>query len=225
MTKVGNNIKKIRATKGLSQQAFADLFELTRGNISSYEENRAEPRIETIVKIANYFSIPLEAFIRQALTVNQILNFKGDKLMEEEKTLDALQLKEVPFINDNVYVQCQHGNMKFDDQHLFPKLVLPSSSNALLLAVTFNSNIPHPNELPKLGEHDILIFEAVTENNFHLCDKQLGLFTDSEILMLGHYNTTAKKMTLYLNELKNHEVNLAHNKSFWRLYATYHHVE
>lgn len=40
MSKVGRNIKKIRSVKGLSQQAFAYLFSLTRGNISSYEELR-----------------------------------------------------------------------------------------------------------------------------------------------------------------------------------------
>ena len=52
MSKVGKNIKKIRNVKALSQQAFADLFQLTRGNISSYEEFRAEPNIEIIVIIA-----------------------------------------------------------------------------------------------------------------------------------------------------------------------------
>ena len=38
MSKIGYNIKKLRNVKNLSQQAFADLFNLTRGNISSYEE-------------------------------------------------------------------------------------------------------------------------------------------------------------------------------------------
>ena len=82
MTRIGANIKKIRTAKGLSQLAFAELFELTRGNISSYEENRAEPRLETALRIANYFCIPLEAFITRTLTINEILQFNGDKLLE-----------------------------------------------------------------------------------------------------------------------------------------------
>ena len=75
MTKIGANIKKIRTTKGLSQQAFADLFALTRGNISSYEENRAEPRLETVMQIANHFSIPLNQFVTQNLSIHEILKY------------------------------------------------------------------------------------------------------------------------------------------------------
>ena len=75
MTNIGNNIKKLRKVRGLSQQAFADLFNLSRGNISSYEELRAEPKIETVMIIANYFGIPLQSLIQENLSVNQILNF------------------------------------------------------------------------------------------------------------------------------------------------------
>ena len=67
MTQIGKNIKKIRSVNGLSQQSFADLFSLTRGNISSYEESRAEPKIEVMIKIANYFGIPLSDLIEQDL--------------------------------------------------------------------------------------------------------------------------------------------------------------
>ena len=85
MTKIGANIKKVRTTKGISQQAFADLFALTRGNISSYEENRAEPKIETVIQIANHFNIPLNQFITQNLSIHEILKYNGDKLIEEGK--------------------------------------------------------------------------------------------------------------------------------------------
>ena len=68
MTQIGKNIKKIRNVKRLSQQSFADIFDLTRGNISSYEESRAEPKIEVIMKIANFFGIPLADFIEKDLS-------------------------------------------------------------------------------------------------------------------------------------------------------------
>jgi len=75
MSNVGNNIKKLRKVKGMSQQAFGDIFNLTRGNISSYEEMRAEPKIEIVLKIANYFGIPVQHLIEKHLPVNEILNF------------------------------------------------------------------------------------------------------------------------------------------------------
>ncbi|WP_282086530.1 helix-turn-helix domain-containing protein [Aquimarina algiphila] len=78
MSFFGKNIKKIRSIKGLSQQAFAELFELKRGTLGAYEEGRSEPKIETLIKIANYFSIAIDDLLTNELTVNQLLKFKGD---------------------------------------------------------------------------------------------------------------------------------------------------
>lgn len=75
MTYFGTNLKKIRQIKGLSQQAFAELIDLNRGVISSYEEGRAEPKIETLLRIANYFGISTHDIISKPLTVNQLTNF------------------------------------------------------------------------------------------------------------------------------------------------------
>lgn len=72
MSFFGINIKKIRQVKGLSQKAFADLFDLNRGVISSYEEGRAEPKIETIIKVANHFNLNLDKFLTETLQVNQL---------------------------------------------------------------------------------------------------------------------------------------------------------
>ena len=75
MSVVGINIKKIRGVKGLNQTDFANLFGLTRANIGSYEELRAEPKIDTIIKIATYYKLPIDKLVRKELTVNDISNF------------------------------------------------------------------------------------------------------------------------------------------------------
>ncbi len=72
MSFFGSNIKKIRQLKGLSQKAFADLFDLNRGVISSYEEGRAEPKIETILKVANHFNLNLDKFLTETLQADQL---------------------------------------------------------------------------------------------------------------------------------------------------------
>ncbi|WP_312174820.1 helix-turn-helix domain-containing protein [Chryseobacterium sp.] len=88
MSFFGTNIKKIRQVKGLSQKAFADLFDLNRGVISSYEEGRAEPKIETILKVANYFNLNLDKLLTEILQVNQLVSVSDiDHLMfESDKT-------------------------------------------------------------------------------------------------------------------------------------------
>lgn len=72
MSFFGTNIKKIRQVKGISQKAFADLLELNRGVISSYEEGRAEPKIETLLKVANHFNLNLDQLLTETLQTHHL---------------------------------------------------------------------------------------------------------------------------------------------------------
>ncbi len=223
MTKIGANIKKIRTTKGLSQQAFADLFELTRGNISSYEENRAEPRIETVIQIANYFCIPLNQFITQNLSIHEILQYNGDQLIEDENHIINLKLRPVAFVNDAIYMKCCYREMSFQALENFPKLVLPEVNNHTLLALSFNPNIPHHETLPQFQMNDVLIFEEVTHHNIHLCQNKPGLFAAEHEIMIGRYEMKDEKMDLVLNDFKRERFEFGLKRRFWKLFATYQH--
>ena len=75
MTQIGKNIKRIRTTKKLSQSQFAEVFNLTRGSVGAYEEGRAEPKIDTIIQIANYFSLSIDLLLNKELTVNDLYHF------------------------------------------------------------------------------------------------------------------------------------------------------
>ncbi len=113
MSFFGKNIKKIRSVKGLSQQAFADLFDLKRGTLGAYEEERSEPKIDTIIKIANYFSIQIDELLTSELSVNKLLKFNGD-LTTYAVDVKQEQFPLVPcitegFIGDYIDL-CTNGN-------------------------------------------------------------------------------------------------------------------
>lgn len=99
MSFFGMNIKKIRQVKGLSQKTFADLLDLNRGVISSYEEGRAEPKIETILKVASHFNLDLDKLLTETLHESQLVDVsEGNQLMlfpemelNEEKTTQNLR--------------------------------------------------------------------------------------------------------------------------------------
>lgn len=74
----GKNLKKIRKVHSLSQQDFADLFDLKRATLGAYEENRSNPKIDTAIKIAHHFSINLENLLTKELTINDLLHFNED---------------------------------------------------------------------------------------------------------------------------------------------------
>jgi transcriptional regulator with XRE-family HTH domain len=79
MSKIGKNIKKIRTVKKLSQAAFAELFSLARPSVGAYEEGRAEPKIDTIIQMANYFNLSIDALLVKDLTINDLYRFDSLK--------------------------------------------------------------------------------------------------------------------------------------------------
>lgn len=198
MSKAGKNIKKIRNIKGLSQQAFADLFQLTRGNISSYEELRAEPKIEVLVKIANYFSIPLDDFIQRELSVNELLHYNTRLVVETEKLKMTQQLKEIPYV-PMLYVDdyiAQYGNNEFMNK--LPRIVVPLNSKSALIAIELDS----PGSLPagvNYKSGDVLIYEQVTKENIHHATGKLGMMLTPEGIHTGIYEEKEGAMLLSLN--------------------------
>ncbi|MBC8084861.1 MAG: helix-turn-helix transcriptional regulator, partial [Hymenobacter sp.] len=75
MSYVGKNIRKIRTVKKLSQAAFAELFGLARPSVGAYEEGRSEPKMETLIQIAQHFGLSVDLLLTKELTVNELYNF------------------------------------------------------------------------------------------------------------------------------------------------------
>ncbi|GEM_PF-3559089 len=90
MSNFGSNIKKIRSLKNYTQQHLADILGLTRAAVSSYEEGRAEPKIETLTRASQIFGVSVDDFINKKLTVNEVTHFKipeiNTKKAAEEKS-------------------------------------------------------------------------------------------------------------------------------------------
>lgn len=92
MSKIGKNIRKIRTVKKLSQAAFAQIFNLARPSVGAYEEGRAEPRIDTILQIANYFGLSIDALLKKDLTINELVRFDSLKNKKQDlKTIESHQ--------------------------------------------------------------------------------------------------------------------------------------
>ncbi|MCR9250121.1 MAG: helix-turn-helix domain-containing protein [bacterium] len=121
MSFVGRNIKKIRSMKKLSQMQFAEIFELSRTSVGAYEEERAEPKIDTIISIANYFGLSIDVLLSKELSVNDLYNIDilNKKLSKAHKLPDSAapiaNQGGVPFVSVKKYVEymVQHKNKDF----------------------------------------------------------------------------------------------------------------
>ncbi|GAK74544.1 MULTISPECIES: helix-turn-helix domain-containing protein [Nonlabens] len=213
MSFFGKNIKKIRGIKSLSQQAFADLFDLKRGTLGAYEEGRSEPKIETIIKIANYFSISIDDILTAELTVNQLLKF-NDRLTLTPEELEREQFAQVPCITEKLaddYLEYYDNQSFIDDM---PRLTLPINTEKDFRAYTVTNlemtshdkglypkdvivgeKVPHK-VVKKLNNGTIVL--AVTENELIL--RRLYVTADGLVLRADHKNIDDQTITV--NDLK-----------------------
>ncbi len=76
----------------MSQTDFAELFQLKRTALGSYEEGRAEPKIDTLIKVADHFHLSLDQLLRKELTINEIFHFKPDYLDQADQDKPSIDL-------------------------------------------------------------------------------------------------------------------------------------
>ena len=89
---LGNKISEIRKKNKMSQEEFAELFNVTRQTISSWENSKSYPDIETLIKISDKFNISLDILLKE----DKVMIKKIDKERKNYKIIkaDASSLKE-----------------------------------------------------------------------------------------------------------------------------------
>lgn len=68
MTQIANNIKFLRKKNGFTQETFAQALDINRPSVGAYEEGRADPRLTTLAKMAELFSVSVDELISEDLT-------------------------------------------------------------------------------------------------------------------------------------------------------------
>ena len=65
---IATNIRHLRSLKGVTQQSLAIDLGITRARVSSYEEGRSAPTIETLIQLSDYFKLPIDVLVRNDLS-------------------------------------------------------------------------------------------------------------------------------------------------------------
>ena len=62
---LGKRIAELRKKKGMSQEEMSELFNVTRQTISSWENQRSFPDLESLIKISDVFNITLDKLLKE----------------------------------------------------------------------------------------------------------------------------------------------------------------
>ncbi|MBS5984070.1 MAG: helix-turn-helix transcriptional regulator [Clostridium butyricum] len=128
--KVGNNIKKIRKEKNISQKDMAKKLNMPSSTYSNYENNNREPNALTLKKIADVLSVD----VHDLLNVQSSNNNVGEKYLSDDSTTIN--------VIENLIKLCEFtinfNKLPIDDAELQSSLKLAIENNTIPL--TYISN-------------------------------------------------------------------------------------
>ena len=75
MKNLTKNLVHLRKKKGLSQEMLAEDLSVTRSRISSYEEGRSQPSLDFMIKISDFYKIPVDILLKNNLTIEGDVSF------------------------------------------------------------------------------------------------------------------------------------------------------
>ncbi len=68
MKPIAKNIRHLRGLKKMTQEQFAEELSVPRSRIGSYEEGRSEPPIEMLIRLSDFFRVPIDILVKNDLT-------------------------------------------------------------------------------------------------------------------------------------------------------------
>ena len=88
---LGEQIKKLRMNKGMSQVQLADKLSVTKQSVSNWENEYIMPSVDMLIKIANFFNVSTDYLL--GLSEKHTLNTDG---------LSDLQITHIQTIIDDI---------------------------------------------------------------------------------------------------------------------------
>lgn len=79
-------LKELREERNITQKELADKLYLTNKSICAYEKNLANPKIDTLIELADFFGCSIDYLVGRE-TEDSIIVVSGDNFDENEKKL------------------------------------------------------------------------------------------------------------------------------------------
>ena len=100
-----SNLKILRKSRGLSQEEVAKKLDTTRSSYSGYENGVAEPSIQRLIEICDFYRIPLDDILKRdlsALSPDEIENISKGRFLDVRGSKLRVLTAQVSENNDEV---------------------------------------------------------------------------------------------------------------------------
>ena len=140
---LGSNIRTLREKKGLEQQELADILNVPRSTLACWETNIRTPKLEQILKIAEFFKVNLD-----------IIYANFDNATPVDLDEQMIQIPVLGVIKAGVPIEAQQDILEYIE---IPKRWTNGGK------VFYGLSISGDSMFPKYNDKDIVIFEKVDD--------------------------------------------------------------
>ncbi|WP_159038349.1 helix-turn-helix domain-containing protein [Brumimicrobium mesophilum] len=193
---------------------FADLFDLKRGTLGAYEEGRSEPKIETIINVANYFSIPIDDLLKRELTINELLKFNTELTTNESQLRKAFpRIPLLTKVNQEEYI-IHHQKESFLNNMPFIKWPIDVGDKTYLFYEVFDLEMS--DSQGGLYPKDIVLLEKISFENI---DQSLPVLVVYDDIKLCRIVKKEEKVELIADHpaIETIEISISDIKESWVL--------
>jgi len=191
---IAENIKFLRKQAGYTQEQFANQVGIKRSVVGAYEEARAEPRLQTLMSIAEVLNVSTDDLIATDLTTG-----KGSSPRDKVRILSITVDKED---NENIELVPQKAAAGYMNGYSDPEYIselpkfnlpmLPKNATYRAFEISGDSMLPITSGSIVIGRY----LESITEIKN---GKTYVLVTDREgVVYKRVFNYIEEKGTLYL---------------------------
>ena len=190
---LGNNIRYLREKKGLDQQQLSEILNVPRSTLACWENNIRTPKLEQIIKIAEYFKTNLDIIYA---------NFDNASPIDINPDDKYIKIPVLGVIKAGIPIEAQQDILEYID---VPKSWTKGGKELFGLRISGDSMFP------KYNEGDTVVFEKnndfETANNKDVAIMINGddatfkkLLINTEGITLVPYNTGAYELMMYSNK-------------------------
>ena len=186
MSYAGKNLKYIRKQREWTQEEMANQLQIKRSLVGAYEEERAEPRLEVMESICALFSINLEQFLFQDLSLTGSMDgdgegSSGNSYLERRRSLKSDKSKSLAPIVPFVPVKAAAGYLagyadpEFLDELNTFTLPMLAPGDYRAFEIIGDSMLPTPSGSVIVGEKVENFDEVKNSNTYVVLSKSEGV--------------------------------------------------
>ena len=183
MSIVSQNLKYLRKRSGITQEQMAQKIGIKRSLLGAYEEGRADPRLNNLIRISDIFGISVDKLISEDLTKNSPLEaIPTDKSEKQTKilaiTMDSKDRENIELVPQKASAGYLNGYADPEYLEELPKFrlpVLPSNATYRAFELSGDSMLPLAPGTIVIGKYLESINEIVNGRTYVVISEKEGV--------------------------------------------------